>query len=360
MFKRVLQALFPSLKGQPLKTSPKSVNNVENISQQKHSETSQPPAPQHTLRADKPLSPHDADFLNYLFGESRLNTESDPFSDFVAARIEKLLLSPKALLTELPVMPASITTLMSELKSDEFNVEALLKVIDKEPSMAADMIKLANSARYRRSEKEVTDLKTAFMNMGSQGLIEGVINAYLKEFSPTVNIYWRQFGEKIWDHSLRTACYSRELLKDSASSEDESTAYFVGLIRNLGKMIIFQVMVEAFRHVDPNVPPNSTAFKRLINSYAIKLTYTLAKFWELPESVLLAIAYQESQKFAATPLAITVLEANYLSELQSLLQSGIIDLETFEKRSEQRITQPRALAIVETIKAEAVDFNVAS
>ncbi|QFT11820.1 HDOD domain-containing protein [Vibrio sp. THAF190c] len=358
MFKRVLQTLFPSLKGQPSKTSQESANNVESQSQLQQSEVAQTATSQHTLRADKPLSPHDADFLNYLFGESRLNTESDPFSDFVAARIEKLLLSPKALLNELPVMPASITTLMSELKSEDFNVETLLKVIDKEPSMAADMIKLANSARYRRSEKEVTDLKTAFMNMGSQGLIEGVINAYLKEFSPTLNIYWRQFGEKIWDHSLQTACYSRELLKDSTSKEDESTAYFVGLIRNLGKMIIFQVMLEAFRHVDPSVPPNSTAFKRLINSYSIKLTYTLAKFWELPESVLLAIAYQESQKFSATPLAIAVLEANYLSELQSLLRSEIIDLETFEKRSEQRLTQPKSLAIVETIRAEAAELNV--
>lgn len=355
MFKRVLQALFPSLKGQPTRASSESNNNTVNHAQSTQSETNQAPTPQHTLRADKPLSPHDADFLNYLFGESRLNTESDPFSDFVAARIEKLLLSPKALLSELPVMPTSITTLMSELKSDDFNVDALLTVVDKEPSMAADMIKLANSARYRRSEKEVTDLKTAFMNMGSQGLIEGVINAYLKEFSPTVNIYWRQFGEKIWDHSLRTACYSRDLLQDSGSDEDESTAYFVGLIRNLGKMIIFQVMVEAFRHVDPSVPPNSTAFKRLINSYSIKLTYTLAKFWELPESVLLSIAYQESQKFAATPLATAVLEANYISELQSLLQSDIIDLDTFDKRCEQRLTQPKSRTIVDVIRAQALE-----
>ena len=91
MFKRVLQALFPSLKGQPTRASSESNNNTVNHAQSAQSETHQAPTPQHTLRADKPLSPHDADFLNYLFGESRLNTESDPFSDFVAARIEKLL-----------------------------------------------------------------------------------------------------------------------------------------------------------------------------------------------------------------------------------------------------------------------------
>ncbi len=41
--------------------------------------------------------------------------------------------------------------------------------------------------------------------------------------------------------------------------------------------------------------PNSLALKRLINSYSIRLTYTIAKFWELPESVLAAIGYQSSR-----------------------------------------------------------------
>ena len=74
------------------------------------------------------MSLHDGEFLDYLFGESRLRTESDPFSDFVACQVERLIRSPKALLNELPVMPASVTTLMGELQSDEFDVDALLRV----------------------------------------------------------------------------------------------------------------------------------------------------------------------------------------------------------------------------------------
>ena len=38
MFKRVLQTLFPSLKGQPSKTSQESANNVESQSQLQQSE----------------------------------------------------------------------------------------------------------------------------------------------------------------------------------------------------------------------------------------------------------------------------------------------------------------------------------
>ncbi|MDG3087985.1 HDOD domain-containing protein [Vibrio hannami] len=339
MFKRIIGKFFPG--AQQYKVSSARTQKAVPAANMNSS-----------ARDDLPIAPHDADFLNYLFGDSELKTHTDPFSDFVSERVEQLLLTPKALLQELPVMPDSVTTLVAELQGDDFNVDALLEVIEREPSMAAEVIKLANSARYRRSERQVTDLKTAFMNMGAQGLIEGVIDAYVKKFTPKNNIYWRQFGDKIWQHSIDTGLYAKALIKSSHAAADQATAYFVGLIRNLGKMIIFQVMVEAFHHVDPNVPPNSMAFKKLINSYEIRLTYMIAKYWQLPDTVLKAIAYQASSRYECTPLALAVLEANYLSELKCLLSSEIIDADEFERRCENNLTTNSALTMADYIKAE--------
>lgn len=364
MFKRVLQALFSpfaSKQGKQLNSSLSASQKTASDEVCSQGQTAVKPSifvppssnQPSSLIVDKAMSLHDEEFLDYLFGESRLRTESDPFSDFVACQVERLIRSPKALLNELPVMPASVTTLMSELQSDEFDVGALLKVIEREPSMAADVVKLANSAFYKRNEKQVTDLKTAFLNMGSQGLVEGVVNSYMKNFTPGNNIYWRHFGEKIWNHSIQTASFSKELMKESSSQEDQASAYFVGLIRNLGKMIIFQMMVEAFKHVDPSVPPNSLALKRLIDSYSIRLTYTIAKFWELPESVLTAIGYQESSRYACTPLGQAVFEANSLNELTCLLEEQMIDIEQFKTRCKERLTSPEAYKVANRIYKES-------
>ncbi|TWD43516.1 HD-like signal output (HDOD) protein [Vibrio crassostreae] len=358
MFKRVLQALFSPFVDSKNKPSAEPVQKEQQQTVATDSVQSSifvPPssAQPSSLIVDKAISLHDGDFLDYLFGESRLRTESDPFSDFVACQIERLIRSPKALLNELPVMPASVTTLMAELQSDEFDVDALLKVIEREPSMAADVIKLANSAFYKRGEKQVADLKTAFLNMGSQGLVEGVVNSYMKNFTPGNNIYWRHFGEKIWNHSVQTASFSKELMTESQAQEDQATAYFVGLIRNLGKMIIFQMMVEAFKHVDPSVPPNSLALKRLMNSYSIRLTYTIAKFWEMPESVLTVIGYQESSRYQCTPLGQAVFEANYLSELKYLLEAKMITAENFETRCQQILVTPVAYLVANRLLKES-------
>ncbi len=290
------------------------------------------------------ISKHDTDFLSYLFGESSACLESDPFSDFIAQKIEALLLSPKGLLKELPVMPASVITLMSELKKDDFQINELLQVIEREPGMAADVIKIANSPLYRRSEKTITDLKTVFMNIGANALLDVVVYSHLKKLSPGANIYFKHFGDKIWLHCLQTALFSKLLIEDTKNNEEKSTAYLVGLLLNLGKMIIFQIMIEAFSHVHPDVKPNSQAFKSLISMHSTRLTYSIAKFWQLPETIIQAIALQNKKPSSQNHLALAICEANLLSELEFLLSADKITDSEFSLRVAQGITSEKGKA----------------
>lgn len=100
-----------------------------------------------------------------------------------------------------------------QLQNDELNVDALLEVIESEAGIAADVITLANSPRYKRSEKSITDFKAAFMNISAKGMIEGVIESYIKEFTPSFNIYWRHLGQNIWSHRVQTAEFAKVLVK---------------------------------------------------------------------------------------------------------------------------------------------------
>ena len=246
MFKNLLKALFSTF---ITKKKDVSYDYFEKTRKQSSEEEEVYYAQRNSTSPLILIDKHDNDFLTYLFGETDASIDSNPFSDFIEQKIEALLVSPKGLLKALPVMPASVTTLMTELKKDDFNINELLQVIEREPAMAADVIKIANSALYRRGDKTVTDLKTAFMNMGAHVLLEAVVYSYLKNLSPTSNIYFKHFGDKIWQHCLQTALFSKLLMPDTYNKEDKSTAYLIGLLLNLGKMIIFQIMIEAFNYV---------------------------------------------------------------------------------------------------------------
>lgn len=149
-------------------------------------------------------------FYDLLFGEDvkQDSLSIDPLSEYFASQISELLLCPINLMTALPIMPASVDAVLTALNSDSFNVADIISIIEKEPIMAADTIKLANSAKYRRSNKPLINLKSAFMNLGSQGLLEGVVYVFIDNFTPKNSPYFKHFGNKIWQHSLQTAVIS--------------------------------------------------------------------------------------------------------------------------------------------------------
>lgn len=269
---------------------------------------------------ESPATTQNRQFLELLFGQTAPNKQSmDPLSIFIAQRMSNLLANPTELLQELPVMPQSISTLLTLLNDPEFEVSQLVTVIENEPSMAADVIKLANVLCPTNNGKEITDLKKAFMTMGAQGLFENIILFYVNKFTPPPNAYFKVFGEKLWLHSQQTAHLSRRLLE--SNDANSATAYFVGLIRNLGKMVIFQLLVEAFSHVNPDATPGTLAFKKLIQKYATVLTLKIAEYWEMPKAIRLALALQESSRLKEFEIATAVFEANKISEINMLLQA---------------------------------------
>jgi HD-like signal output (HDOD) protein len=271
---------------------------------------------------------HQQDFYDYLFGQSPATTQHDELSIYVANKVEALLKTPQAMLNLMPVLPASLTMVIEQLSDDEFEIEDLLNLIEHEPSIAAKVIELANSSFYNRSNKEITDLKSAFMLLGRDGLIEGVINGFVSKLSPQSKIYFKQYGNKIWQHSLSSGVIAKELISISPYKIEAAQGYLIGLICNLGDMIIYQLLMEAFSFVHPDCQPNSFAYKELMQNKSKQLTYYIAKYWKFPQLILDALALQvkltqSSMLMSAFPkraIACYVYEANIISELLMMFE----------------------------------------
>ena len=305
-------------------------------------------------------SDHQQKFYSFLFGEVTKQTLTDPLTEQVYEGLDGLFVEPSPILNALPVLPHSVTTLMREMNNPDFNVDTLIDIINHEPSMAANVIKLANSAGLRRGDKAVTDLKSAFMVMGSQGLMNGVVSSYLKNFVPAATVYYRKFGENIWQHCLTTAEYAQHLSTQYQAKLDANSAYFIGLICNLGEMVIFQVLLEAFEHVDPEHAPNTLAFQLMLIKHAKKLSYDIAVYWQLPEVIVRALYMQLNyskrsakeflegiEKAHLRPenqLGFVVYQANLLAELSALLSCGKLNSEQYQQSVKLLIGSEQAQA----------------
>tara|TARA_B110000211_G_scaffold72209_1_gene83713 strand:+ start:17752 stop:18879 length:1128 start_codon:yes stop_codon:yes gene_type:complete len=276
------------------------------------------------------------DFYDYLLGPSPTadSAHNDELSVLITEKIESLLKSPKLILDSLPTLPLSLTKIMAQLNNDDFDANELIKLIQQEPAIAAKVIELANSSYYNRQSKEINDLKSAFMVLGVQGLSEGVINGFVSRLVPHPSIYFRQYGQKIWQHSLCTGVTAKALVAKSSLKAHAAQAYFIGLIANLGDLIIYQLLIDAFAVVHPDCQPNSALFKNMMAKNSKKLTYFIAKYWNFPHSILEVLALQEKVKKSALlpalhkkmPIACFIYEAKVISELQMrLTQQKIAD-----------------------------------
>lgn len=220
--------------------------------------------------------------------------------------------------------------------------------------VAAKVIELANSVKYNHHNKQITELKLAFMTIGAMGLSEGIIVNYLKEMAPTPNVYFKQYGEKIWQHSLETGNYCQHLVSISKNPQDKATAYLVGLILNLGEMIIFQLLIQAFSFVNPNCTPDSYAFKTLLKRYSPRLTYQIATYWHLPEKVTQTIKLQLNITDEVSliniakkyPLAGFLFEANVISQLSLLFKEQHISLSEIEEISQTLLHSIEARTLI--------------
>ena len=330
MFKAVLKLLFPSVEGnnKPNYFYYEEDKNAEEEIQQKAFEKEQ------ITRAVKPLrlvsveEMHQQDFYDFLFGQSPATTQQDELSLYVAEKVEAVLRKPNIIIEAMPVLPASLSKVIDQLSDNNFDTQALLYLIQQEPSIAAKVIELANSSFYNRTNKEIADLKSAFMLLGSNGLIEGVINGFVSKLTPQSQIYFKQYGNKIWQHSLGTGIIAKELIKSSPYKTDAAQGYLIGLICNLGDMIIYQLLMEAFSFVHPDCQPSSYDFKELMQKKSKQLTYHIAKHWQFPQSILDALALQVKLTkssmlptvFTKRPMACFVYEANVISELMMMFE----------------------------------------
>ncbi|WP_114327077.1 HDOD domain-containing protein [Candidatus Colwellia aromaticivorans] len=68
----------------------------------------------------------------------------------------------------------------------------------------------------------------------------------------------------MWKHSFTTGVIAKELINRSEYKQESAQGYLIGLICNLGDMIIYQLLMESFAYVHPDCQPNSFAFKNLL------------------------------------------------------------------------------------------------
>ncbi|QFU20425.1 HDOD domain-containing protein [Shewanella eurypsychrophilus] len=243
----------------------------------------------------------------------------------VIADVEHALSSPQGIADKVLKLPTRIAELNTRLSDDSVEIKQLIQLIQQDPVLSVDLLKLCNSPAFRRGDNEVTSLQQAFVQLGREQLKRYVTTCLVREMIAIKPIYYRRFGLQIWRHSLQVAFLSTQFT-DGLSVEEQEAAFMLGLLHDVGKIAIFKMLLDEFQLAEPGEQPNSWLFRQVMTSKSLTLSALLAQCWQLPksfESSLSQLANLNSKP--VKPLPAVVWRANLISECSMLFQANKLD-----------------------------------
>jgi HD-like signal output (HDOD) protein len=255
------------------------------------------------------------DTFRLAFGVRRIDYRI--FDDH-AQIIKKVIASlPQAMRDEkqLPRRPAMLPKLLRAINGSDSTREELARLILQDPVLAGNVLKRANSAFYRQQNARVESVERAIVVLGFEGLRAPVA---ISAMQPVFNLpqgFFDKFASTTWEQAQRSAvaaeCYAR-----LHRTGDPFTANLIGLLGGLGRIVMFRIALDHYRH-SGNLMPRAEVFIQLIKDHSRALTRAIAANWEMSDSFLSAIDAQIEQLSPSqmTPMA----KALYYGELAGAL-----------------------------------------
>jgi len=267
-------------------------------------------------------------FYDLLFNNKDLGTEAgaglNPLEKSILLKVEGSVGRPENIALNVVRLPEILHKVSALIDSDNYTAEQLAALITQDPVLAADVIKLVNSAGYQFGSQDVTSLQEAVVRLGGLQIKSIVLTIVMQNMTEIKPIYFKLFGQHLWRHSLTTALWAKKLAK--SRGEDPDLAFFLGLIHDVGKIALFKLIVDEMHISDPQFRPSSKLFRQMMTKHSLRLSALIAQAWLLPGAVVKAL-YEQSESSAMlqhTGPGKLLLQANLYSEIHLLLEQGYI------------------------------------
>jgi len=154
-----------------------------------------------------------------------------------------------------PKLPSlsRINSALRELVNSEASVSTqIAEIIRRDPSLTARLLRMVNSVYYGLSNS-VSNIEEAIFYLGVRQIRELAMATPVIE---EMNLFKTPAGaapmpwKDLWAHSIGTAILTREILGSLPITIDDDTDYLVGLLHNIGKVVMAHAFPEELTEIN--------------------------------------------------------------------------------------------------------------
>jgi putative nucleotidyltransferase with HDIG domain len=200
----------------------------------------------------------------------------------------------------LPTLPQVVTKVLAMTDSDRFNAAEISREMDQ--SLSARVLKVANSAYFGiGAVRQVSSIHHAIVMIGLDAVKEIILTTSL--FHTLRDSQKVKSLQPLWVHSLECALAAKRLAwvyRYEAMDE----AYLVGLLHDIGKLIIHQYFPEQFGSIqnrNQDGVEGLDAEREILGMTHAAVAGMMAEHWNFPEAVVEAIACHHDEEWRVNP-----------------------------------------------------------
>lgn len=277
-------------------------------------------------------------------------------SDKLSEQLEQIVMSRlESDRLVLPAMPEMAMKALEVLRSPDFSLRDVGAHIEKDPVLAAQVLRICNSAALATREP-CKNIGQAVARLGAQKLRGVVTEASARRLFDSKDPKIVDAARKVWEHSRAVGMLAQDIAVLAAIPDPESS-YLAGLLHDVGKPIIATMLLEtenqmAQRNVKGWI--NSQAWIEVIQKTHRRVGVAVAAKWQLPEDVARAIENcGDYDPVAQTSTGNAVRFANALAK-----QKGIYDGAVDAQENDALIMVGQSLLGVDEAAVERLTKNL--
>ena len=193
---------------------------------------------------------------------------------------------------DLATLPATVVQLLDLLKDSTCSASKVVKVMERDPAMTANVLKLSNSAFYG-ARREISSVRDALVMLGNRSV---VTLAFATGMAPIMRRDLLGYGitrERFWGHSLKVATASAIAADRMGLGDLRCEAFTAGLVHDVGMLVVDAHLVANRESIGFGEPAFNVS---LIERQSLGFDHTeagamLARHWGFPETLIAPIQF---------------------------------------------------------------------
>jgi len=196
--------------------------------------------------------------------------------------------------SSLPTFPENVLELRALCNNPETSIDAISERISIDPSLTADLLKLANSAGFITSRR-INKIHDAVMIIGLKNLESLLVASASRKI---MDKRYRKF-EQVWEHCNRTAYYARQVAIEKGFSQIADDVFVAALLHDIGKIVLLSTDARLAGQIAEMIRNRKIRTTAILEEIYIGISHStigglIAERWNFHEDLVETIRYHHA------------------------------------------------------------------